>query len=376
MDIEKYSPDLVMIDFSVNDYGPPKLMEALIRKVMMLPSRPIVVIVDLWVRTFCGQPRYILHSFYYQLPIIDVCPAVVLCYGKDHHPKHVHELYSLTDGVHPWGAQGVKFLGDILFAWWKKFETIVMNDQTLESDGHMKSHAHNFDELLGVPKVPNKRGYNTNNGGVQQTAAQLATFETQHKLQLQAATTLPPPLYPENPIGLCTRCEALAEDADALLSPVRTPKGFRKVVRTKIGYGGFTADKKDKFGATKSFRKSWQADTPGSEISFKFYGSVVKIAIWQRRDGMGVIHAHVDGNTKRIAKASGFFKGFTWAMEKNNTGRSEIMTLFDDLADTEHELTLVVSDEPANVWVKGHLVQVFALLSASDNLACKNMSFV
>ena len=53
---------------------------------------------------------------------------------------------------------------------------------------------------------------------------------------------------------------------------------------------------------------------------FKFFGSTVKIAIWQRRDGMGVIHAHVDDNKKRIAKASGFFKGYTWAMEKNNTG--------------------------------------------------------
>jgi hypothetical protein len=26
--------------------------------------------------------------------------------------------------------------------------------------------------------------------------------------------------------------------------------------------------------------------------------------------------------------------------------------------------------------VKGHLVQVFALLSASDNLGCKNVTFV
>jgi hypothetical protein len=33
VDIEKYSPDLVLIDFAVNDYGPPKLMDALIRKV-------------------------------------------------------------------------------------------------------------------------------------------------------------------------------------------------------------------------------------------------------------------------------------------------------------------------------------------------------
>ena len=49
-----------------------------------------------------------------------------------------------------------------------------------------------------------------------------------------------------------------------------------------LGYGGFTADKTK---ATKSFRKSWEADRVGAEISFRFFGSTVKIAIWQRRDG-------------------------------------------------------------------------------------------
>jgi len=48
------------------------------------------------------------------------------------------------------------------------------------------------------------------------------------------------------------------------------------------GYCGFTADKTK---ATKSFRKSWEADRVGAEISFRFFGSTVKIAIWQRRDG-------------------------------------------------------------------------------------------
>lgn len=59
-------------------------------------------------------------------------------------------------------------------------------------------------------------------------------------------------------------------------------------------------------------------------------------------------------------------------MERNNTGRSEIMPLFEGLADTEHLLTLEVSNEPANPWVKGHTVQIFALLSASDSIdGCK-----
>lgn len=331
---------MVLIDFSVNDYGHPKLMDALLRKVLSLPSQPVVTIVNLWGSKDCPVPRYLLHSFYYQVPLIAVCPAVNLCYGKHHLPKYIYEQYSKTDGVHPWGSNGVKFLGDILFAWWKKLEAVATNDVTMDLDGRMVTHSHSFDQDLSLLSA--------------------------------SMPPLPPPLYPTNPIGLCTRCDALVDDADGKLTPVGKVVGFREVVRTKIGYGGFTADRVGK--ATKSFKKSFQADTPGSEISFKFYGSSVKIAIWQRRDGMGVIHAFVDGDKSRIAKASGFFKGYTWAMEKNNTGRSEIMPLFEGLEDKEHLLTLVVSDEPANVWVKGHLAQVFALLSASDHLNCKNVT--
>ena len=66
------------------------------------------------------------------------------------------------------------------------------------------------------------------------------------------------------------------------------------VTRVKIGYGGFNPV--DKSSATKSFKRSWQAEKPGSEISFRFYGNAVKIAMWQRRDSMGIIHAYVDGD--------------------------------------------------------------------------------
>ena len=40
--------------------------------------------------------------------------------------------------------------------------------------------------------------------------------------------------------------------------------------------------------------------------------SVNQVAMWQRRDSMGILLATVDGDESRIARASGFFKGFTW----------------------------------------------------------------
>lgn len=128
--------------------------------------------------------------------------------------------------------------------------------------------------------------------------------------KLIAEFELPPPLYQRNPIGLCTRCDALADDADARLIPVGAHPGFRVVTRMKIGYGGFNPSERQ--SATKSFKRSWQADKPGAHISFRFYGNTVKIAIWQRRDSMGVIHAYIDNDKSKIATASGFFKGYTW----------------------------------------------------------------
>lgn len=329
VDIQRYSPDVVLIDFSVNDYGHPKLMEALLRKVLTMKSSPFVVLVNLWVHASCPTPRYLYHAMYYQVPIINICPAINLCFGRGRLPKWISDQYSKTDGVHPWGKRGVPFIGEVMYAWWKRFELIVQSESGTPSYEVTPAQG----KYLTIPEEP---------------------------------------IYNDKPVGACTRCDALVGDADANLEPQGTPIGFRVVTRVKVGYGGFNPE--DRNSSTKSFKRCWQADEPGSKISFKFYGSSVRIAMWQRRDSMGVLHAIVDGNSNNIAKASGFFKGYTWAMEKNNTGRSEIVTLFEGLEDKEHLLTLTVSDEPANPWVKGHTAQIFALLSASDNPTCKSIN--
>lgn len=336
VDTDRYQPDLVLIDFAVNDYGHPKLMDALLRKALSFPSQPLVVLVNLWVHMRCPVPRYLAHSKYYQMPLINLCPAVNLCFGRERMPRHITDLYSKTDGVHPWGKDGVPFIGRVLYAWWQRF-----NDTVAEQEEIRVAH----------PKY-------------------LSSLKSSGKGSSSGAWDLPIPLYVDKPIGACTRCDALAADADAVLAPDSPPKGFRIVTRVKVGYGGFNPN--DNTSApTKSFKRSWQADTPGSTISFRFFGSSVKIAMWQRRDGMGIVEAMIDKNPKLTTRASGFFKGYTWNMAANNTGRSEIVPLFEGLEDKEHLITFTVTDVPANVWVKGHTVQIFAMLSASDDSGCK-----
>jgi hypothetical protein len=337
IELERRKPDLVLIDFSVNDYGHPKLMDALIRKALMLGSeskQPVVALINLWVDTHgkCPTTRYLVHGQYYNLPVLNICPAVDLCFGRNRLPRYVYEQYSTSDGVHPWGKQGVPFIGDILYAWWQRtIEIIRPADENMQLSVNVQSFT--------------------------------------------KPTALPPPLY-GNHVGQCTRCDALTDDADAVLLPEGAPQGFTKVTRVKVGFGGFDPAETQNtssglYNPTKSFKRSWQAETVGSTISFRFYGSSVKVAMWQRRDSMGILEAKIDNDPTKTALASSFFKGFTWAMERNNTGRSEVVPLFEGLEDKDHLITFTVTDKPANTWVPGHLCQIFALLSASDDANCK-----
>ena len=211
---------------------------------MAMKSEPLVVLVNLWVYFHCHTTRYLAQAFYYQIPIIQVCPAVNLCYGRHGTrglPKWRFDEYSLTDGIHPWGKNGVNFLGNILYAWWRRYDELVSDE--------LHDWSAKASEKGGMPYV------------------------------------LPPPLYADKPIGVCVRCDALAGDADHILRPLPFHKvddppraypiyephlskptnpffppflvtvfhqGFRSVTRVKVGYGGFNPND------TKSSTKRYQ----------------------------------------------------------------------------------------------------------------------
>lgn len=193
-------------------------MEALIRKVLVMSSRPMVVLVNLWVSGDCQRTRYLLHGMHYDIPIISVCTAVNLCFGRNRLPKFISDLYSTTDGVHPWGSRGVKFISDLIFAWWRRMRDLTVEYAEVNSSPH--SARVSDSKLLGRHKG-HKRHHRS------PTSLQRALGTRSPAI----ATALPLPLYAQNPIGLCTRCDALADDADHVLEPVTPPKGFRVVTR-------------------------------------------------------------------------------------------------------------------------------------------------
>jgi len=81
----------------------------------------------------------------------------------------------------------VLFLGGLLYAWWTKLDRTAHQDTTLEFDGKLTVHAHSYDHLASSSSL--QRNQSTHN---------------------ELLAQLPPPLYVADPIGLCTRCDALA----------------------------------------------------------------------------------------------------------------------------------------------------------------------
>jgi hypothetical protein len=78
IEMDHYNPDLVLIDFSVNDNDHPKLMEGLLRKALTMgKAPPVVAIVNFWVASNCPPPRYLIHAQHYNVPLINV---YVFCY--------------------------------------------------------------------------------------------------------------------------------------------------------------------------------------------------------------------------------------------------------------------------------------------------------
>lgn len=88
------------------------------------------------------------------------------------------------------------------------------------TDGRTESHVHSFDGLIDTGAASSTSSGSSGNG--KETSMTVSAL-------LAQTYTLPPPLYPLHPIGLCTRCDALTNDADSLLTPIQPPVGFRKV---------------------------------------------------------------------------------------------------------------------------------------------------
>ena len=137
--------------------------------------------------TKCSTTRYLQQAYYYGIPLINICPAVNLCFGRSRLPKNIIEEYSLTDGIHPWGKKGVSFIGSILYSWWSRYDEIISEEV------HERTAKYSVQYSRGKENRNDIKNYTEDdrNGDFR----------------------LPVPLYANAPVGACTRCEAMTGDA-------------------------------------------------------------------------------------------------------------------------------------------------------------------
>eukprot|EP01041_Mallomonas_annulata_P008231 gene8231-16927_t len=354
VDFEQYSPDLVLIEFAVNDDDHPRYIETLIRRVLQLGSStspsssfylgPIVALINFSrsissVGAVC-KPKYAVHGLYYNLPLLDMCHAIVTCFGKGRVSKsHYHQF--TPDGIHPFGPMGRPFLGGILTAWWKSYERAISTYVTEAEARHT---------LLPSPER------NISTDSWMKYTSKTVSRSRPLTLTLTLPLHLPPPLYDKKDIGECRSCVALVDDARQELVPVDiSPNGFRIVTRTKYGANGFQ----------ESYKRCWQSDVVGSSITFSFTGGELLLAVYQRFNGMGVLDVFLDGvMTRSLAQVSGYFGGY--GPQSRAKGRTFIIPVLSNLSDAQHNITFVVSSQPANGNRPGHMTQIIALLTSTS----------
>jgi hypothetical protein len=155
-------------------------------------------------------------------------------------------MYSETDGVHPWGKRGVPFIGEMLHAWWLRMvDTTTSSSDASISTTSLPSYT-NIDDNRAVAR----RSLQQQQQGGEETETATATAKraraSNHGTVKARLAALPPALY-ENSVGVCTRCDALADDADGALEPVEPPSGFHIKTRVKIGFGGFNPDDNSRY---------------------------------------------------------------------------------------------------------------------------------
>jgi len=115
-DVVPYQPDLVFIEFAVNDFDTPdsqETMEGIVRKLHRdCPNAAVVILIigSNWDYHTPAESKHIELAKYYGLPCIDICAAVQT---RIKNGLNTHEI--LSDGCHP-NDVGYRLYADIIMA--------------------------------------------------------------------------------------------------------------------------------------------------------------------------------------------------------------------------------------------------------------------
>eukprot|EP01041_Mallomonas_annulata_P011738 gene11738-24618_t len=339
-------PDIVFLEYKLNDKAGrpnPEDMEAMIRKLVRLPSSPLVVIVNFsLLEEDCSKRplKYLQHAMYYGLPLLDLCPYIHHCFGRT---PSTHHMYS-HDGIHPTGPKGGLFLGALLIQWWKDLLALFVLRVT--TPNITVSH---------IPYSP--------------------------VVVVRENPQLPARLFPA-PDDKDNRrhCECLNDDSPRSLAPVSN-RGFLNVSRSRSRSNPESVPGIRTFANVK---RCWESDVVGSRITFSFRGTNLMVALYQRSANMSrvLVYLDLDLNNNNDGNNNNGNGNWTRSMMtsrlRNKNSYKILLTIClhtspattgtDELGDnTSYPLTFEVSPVSSNPAEPGHNVQIIALLYSAPH---------
>ena len=326
IDYGPHKPDIIFADLRHSDWEEgkkPQYSEALFRKLYLMTnnvgqSSLLVHVGFSHINDDCPRPtKYWDIRKHYSIPSIELCDAVKYCFGNNSYANW--SKYS-EDWIHPTTKLAHQFITDLMFEWWLEFvkhvhsvsgKYIIVNANATRTKHHAASVGVNSNTHVDVL-------YNTS-GSVVSTNNICATCASDSTVSLVPAHKHPP------------------------------PRGFSIVTRTKQGVMGF-----------QNIKRAWEGKVVGSRITFPFSGPSLFVAVYQKNAGMGVMDVFLDSESIPRTNITGYFEGYSWA--GTGVGRQFIVPVFDDLLNTKHTVTFVISTRVASLSQPGHQCQVIALL--------------
>ena len=157
-EIAKYSPDLIFVEFSVNDRGADNAtatFEGLIRKILKYPGNPVVFVVvtcDAYLRN-CEEVHLPIIQ-YYHLPMVNMKKELMMTSNLD-----IHTTFFDIDGVHP-NDNGHKFIADLIINY---MEQVPNKSQYLPKP--LKSDMYEDTYLLNAENTNPLKNEGWNTGG-------------------------------------------------------------------------------------------------------------------------------------------------------------------------------------------------------------------
>lgn len=180
------SPDIVVVEFAVNDEGDEtkgECYDSLVRKILLSPDKPAVILLfSVFADDYNLQDRLAVVGERYQLPMVSVKDCVVSqFYQKSGQGKVVSKNQFFYDCYHPTNI-GHSIMADGLLYLMQKADQSPMDDVDVEIDSIEPPHGKEFETVKLLDRKQSGKAFQISCGDFHETDEELQAVEMDKNL--------------------------------------------------------------------------------------------------------------------------------------------------------------------------------------------------